>query len=131
MQNEIRLSSDSTTNQLRTRFMGGNNPVIMDPSRAINTVVEELDQSEDSQSMMIQETAVISGRNHFSPYYQEDNMFLDLDALERRALQRNGKLLDIERLLNREAAPSLLDGVDTHEREDAHIVKMSKSMNQQ
>ena len=66
MQNEIRLSSDSTTNQLRTRFMGGNNPVIMDPSRAINTVVEELDQcscvdqSEDSQSMMIQETAVIS-----------------------------------------------------------------------
>ena len=60
---------------------------------------------------------MFSGRNHFSPYYQEDNMFVDLDALERRALQRNGKLLDIERLLNREAAPSLLDGVDTYERE--------------
>jgi len=70
---ELRLSGE---NQGPRRF--AQKPQ-KDPSRAINTVIEELEhQSEES----VKEDTSQS-------YYAPENMFVDFDALERRALQRN------------------------------------------
>ena len=59
-----------------------------DPSRVINTVIEEIEHQSEESDM----------RSYYAGGIP-DNMFVDMDALERRALHRNQKLSEIERLL--------------------------------